>query len=105
VGGQYVWRWDTELWPAGAGRPGTRLRQSTFQGAPLSPDRLRRRSADFAPGLGEEGRADAFILGRMDGQKTLADIAREAAEQFPRLFPDPPAALARCGELALRYSR
>jgi protein arginine N-methyltransferase 1 len=40
VAGDYVWRWETAV-TGESGRVRVRLRQSSFQGTPLNPDRLR----------------------------------------------------------------
>lgn len=104
VGEDYVWRWRTEV--AGrAGSPSKRFEQSSFFGALLTPDRLRRRAADFVPSLGEEGEVERFMLGLIDGQTPLETIARGAAERFPNLFKRWEDALARAAQVAERCSR
>ncbi len=99
VGSDYVWRWDTHV----AGKAS--FQQSTFLGAPLDPTGFRKRSDRHVPAPNEACRIDRFILSRIDGKASVGEIARQAAEQFPDRFPRWEDALARVGELALRYSR
>lgn len=104
VGEDYVWRWTTEV----TGRVGTaskRFEQSSFFGAPVTPERLRRRAASFVPSLGEEGQAERFMLGLIDGQTSLETIARNAAERFPNLFKRWEDALTRAAQVAEQYRR
>ncbi|HEX9938005.1 MAG TPA: hypothetical protein VGB15_12815, partial [Longimicrobium sp.] len=80
------------------------FRQSTFVATLPSPTRLRRRADGFRPTLGDNGRIDAYVLGRMDGSATLGEIARELAERFPARFPTWEAALAHVGRLSEQYA-
>ncbi|HST61073.1 MAG TPA: methyltransferase domain-containing protein, partial [Longimicrobium sp.] len=75
VGDDYAWIWDTRI--ERAGRSTVEFRQSTLLAQPISPTRLRRRAHGFRPALGEAGRIDRMILGRMDGGASLEEIARE----------------------------
>jgi protein arginine N-methyltransferase 1 len=104
VGQDYVWCWTTEV-GGRSGVPPKRFEQSSFFGAPVTPERLRRRAAGFVPSLGEEGMAERFMLNLIDGQTPLEVIARRAAERFPRLFKRWEDALARAAQVAERYSR
>jgi protein arginine N-methyltransferase 1 len=104
VGEDYVWRWNTRV-VDGAGRVKADFRQSTFFGAPLALDRLRKRAADFVPTPDEDARVDLFILGLLCDGTALGEIARRLAVQFPARFPSWQAALTRVGDLSDRYSR
>lgn len=104
TGGDSTWRWRSRI-THGAGQAAACFDQSTFFGRPLTAERLRRREAGFVPALGEEGLVDGFLLAQMDGQATLEEIARRAAERFPERFDHWRDALPRAGELAERYSR
>jgi protein arginine N-methyltransferase 1 len=104
VGDDYVWRWDTKICD-GANGVGRHLQQSTFQGANLTPQSLRRRAADFAPALSEEGQADRWLLQAMDGKASLEQMARAATKQFPKIFPRWEDALRRAADLAAQFSR
>ncbi len=106
VGEEYVWRWDTRIVEGGDRRNvKADFRQSTFFGECVSPERLRRRGADYAPVLNEDGEIDRFILERMSSGTPLADIAREVSARFPSRFDDWRRALARVGNLSEKYAR
>lgn len=102
VGDDYVWIWDTRI--ERAGRPPLELRQSTLLGEPISPARLRKRAHGFRPALGEEGRIDGMILGRMDGGASLEEIARAVHAAFPARFARWEDALTRVGRLSEQYA-
>ena len=57
------------------------------------------------PELNEEGQIDRLILDSMNSSAPLGEIARRLCAQFPARFPRFEAALARVGELSLKYSR
>ena len=104
VGEDYIWRWDTCVrTPAGLRK--AEFQQSTFFGAPLTPERLQKRASDYVPSLGLEGDIERFILARMDGASSLELIARQAAERFPQRFARWEDALVRVSDLSERYSR
>ena len=46
-----------------------------------------------------------LVLERMNGERSLGEIARELAERFPESFPTVRHALTRAGELSQKYSR
>ncbi|HYH82836.1 MAG TPA: 50S ribosomal protein L11 methyltransferase [Longimicrobium sp.] len=102
VGGDYIWSWNTEI--VRGGEPPLAFRQSTFHGIVPSPTRLRKRHDGFRATLGDEGRIDAYVLGRMDGSATLGEIARELQARFPERFATWEAALAHAGRLADQYA-
>ncbi len=104
AGGDYVWTWETAISGPCAGS-GTHFKQSTFLGNPLSLATLHRRSADHVPRLNDEGRVDRFVLKLMEEEIALGDIAGRLASEFPTRFTRWPDALARVGELSIRYSR
>jgi len=104
VGDEYVWQWETKIW-ASAAEPARYFRQSTFQGTNFSSQGLRRRAADFVPTLSEQGQADQWLLGAMDGKTSLQQMAQAAAQRFPSVFARWEDALNRAAELAARFSR
>lgn len=104
--GDYTWQWRTRVHAAdGASRVKADFHQSTFFGAPLSTANLRKREASYRPALGEDGQVERFMLSLMDGQTTLDDIARRACQQFPGRFTSWGDAVARAGELSVKYGR
>lgn len=104
VGSDYVWRWDT-LIPAAHGQPERIFHQSTFAGAPFTPDVLRRHAVDYVPVLSETGQAECWLLEAFDGRTPLEEIAENAAERFPNVFRRQEDALRRVTFLAERFSR
>lgn len=103
VGEDYVWRWETRV--VSQDQVKADFKQSTFYGAPLSPKQLRKRAADYVPGLNEDGQVDQFILTLIGAETPVGEIARQVSERFPGRFAKWRDALTRVGELALRYSR
>jgi protein arginine N-methyltransferase 1 len=97
----YVWRWETSA--TRGGRAVARFEQSTLDGAPLSPESLRRRSHEHVPVLTEDGKIDRDILVAIDGRHPLGEIARFLVERWPRRFDGWKAALRRVTELEARY--
>lgn len=102
-GGDYVWSWATQLQDRD-GSFRSRQSQSTFLGAPLSPERLRPRALDRRPALADSGRVDRFVLCHADGRRSLEEIARLTAERFPERFPGWRDAAAHVGALLDRYT-
>jgi protein arginine N-methyltransferase 1 len=104
VGDDYVWQWETKISANRLG-PERHFRQSTLQGAVLSPESLRRRAADFVPQLSDSGKADRWLLQAIDGKASLQEIAQAAAQRFPKIFPRWEDALRRAADLAAEFSR
>jgi len=104
--GDYVWRWDTEVFSAD--NPPERrahFRQSTFYGSPVSIDQLRKRADRFVPSLKEDGQMDLMILQMMSQKIALGDVARQVAEQYPERFKSWTDALPHVGVLSEKYSQ
>ncbi len=104
VTGKYIWRWNTAF-PAENGKPRREFRQSTFQSVTLSPETMRRRSAEFLPQLSERGHAQEWILTAMDGKTCLEEIARSATKRFPKAFRDWEEAFRVASDLSSRFAR
>jgi protein arginine N-methyltransferase 1 len=104
VGGDYIWRWDTKFL-AYKEQPERIFRQSTLQGAQFTADRLRKRAADYVPLTSESGQAEGWLLEAMDGSTPLHEIAKMAAERFPKVFLRQDDALRRVSWLAEKFSR
>ena len=104
VGRDYIWRWETKVYEEGKGVV-HHFRQSTLEGALLSPQLLRRHATDFVPVLSEAGEAERWLLGAMDGKAPLEEIASAAAARFPSVFRHQQEALSRAAELAEEFSR
>ena len=104
VAENYVWQWRTQVFEA-SGRLKADMRQSELQGELMSPATLRMRAASHVAQLKDDGRIDALILQLMDEAMPLGDIAREIAKLYPGRFARWQDALARVGDLSVRYSR
>jgi len=105
AGEDYIWRWNTDV-TMGADTSRTRVsfRQSTFLGAPLSPESLRKRARTFVPALNEDGCIAREILRQMADGLPLDQIAQNVATQFPRRFPTWQNALDHVADLSAKYS-
>jgi type I protein arginine methyltransferase len=106
IADDYVWQWQTSVRDGGEGGSiKVDFRQSTFFGVPVSPAELRKRANVYRPALCGDGEVDRFILAQMDGNATLDEIALRMVEAFPERFRDARDALARAGDLSVKYSR
>jgi hypothetical protein len=99
VGGDYTWIWETRVIETGSSRAKAHFRQSTFLGESVSPRQLGRWRGSYRPTLPENGRIDLEILRLMDGSLRNEEIARIAAERFPKRFESPRHALTRVAQL------
>jgi hypothetical protein len=100
----YVWSWGTSV-TSDSGQVKARYRQSTFIGALLSHERLRRRAAKFVPMPNQDSRIDYKIRGLMDRCISLGEIATALIAEFPGQFKDWHAALAKVGSMSEKYSK
>jgi protein arginine N-methyltransferase 1 len=106
VDDDYVWRWDTQVMDGDdASCVKARFRQSTFYGAPLSLNNLKKREAGFVPQRTETAEIDQLVLSMLDGHTSLGEIAAALTVRFPKHFARQPDALTRAADLAERYSR
>lgn len=106
VSDDYIWRWDTRVLDQGnPQQTKATFKQSTFYGVPLSPGQLRKTAASYIPTLSEDGQIDRFILDLMGTHRSLEDIARESATQWPSRFPTWNLALTHVCELSRKYSQ
>jgi hypothetical protein len=105
VDGDYIWRWETSVREAiSAGTSKARFSQHNLSRFP-SLEALRRKEPRHVPLLNGQGQIDRFVLGRMDGQKSLQEIAVLLSEAFPDEFADLDRALEAVGEVSSRYSQ
>ena len=79
------------------------LSANRFAGAPLTPQKLRRRADSHVASLSEDGAIGA-ILARIGRRVADDEIARELALLFPHRFRTWQDALAEVGEMAMKYS-
>lgn len=99
TGNDYEWNWASTVWRAGQAAPGACFKQSTFQGRPLTPQSLARRAGGFRPRRSETAEVQRFLLERMDGRATNAELAAGVRARFPQAFATDAAALAQVVDL------
>jgi protein arginine N-methyltransferase 1 len=106
VGGDYVWSWESSV------RRRERLdavdvhfRQSTFLGAPLTPQSLAQRASTHIPKLSADGEIALGALRRMQEGASLGALAEELSRQHPARFRSPQEALDFVSDLSVRYGR
>jgi type I protein arginine methyltransferase len=105
VGEDYVWAWKTIVSSGNPCGARSEFNQSTFLGCPLTREQVATRSENYVASLGEDGIIDRTVLDLMDGKRTVAQISEQLRERFPARFSTVRDALAKVGELSLRYSR
>ncbi len=106
VDDDYVWSWNTIVRSESeAGKVKAEFKQSSFFGTPLTPARLRKRSDSYVPSKLEDGQIDQLILGLMNGESTLRDIASQVSARFPFRFATWREAFARVAEMSEKYSQ
>ena len=95
TGGDYEWNWASTVRRDGQAAPVVQFKQSTFQGRPITPQSLAKKAGGFRPRRSEAAEVQRFLLDRMDGTATNAELAAALCAQFPQTFPTTAAALAR----------
>ena len=80
------WAWDTRHVTAG-GHTKASFRQSTFLGAPTSPEALLRASSSHAPSPSEKGERLRRILALMDGTHSIDEITDALRDAAPAAMP------------------
>ena len=103
VQSDYVWSWETRV--ISGERVKAEFRQSSFKGAPLSPDRLRKRAHRFVPEPNEDCRIDSFGLDLMRQKLSLDEIAKALLAEYPVRFKNWNAALTKAADLSEQYSK
>jgi protein arginine N-methyltransferase 1 len=103
-----VWRWRLDTSGKRSGgkcQSDERLQfdHSTFLGSPAMVSHLHRQAVDHKPALNVDGRVTDFLLGLMDGKRTLEELSVLACENFPDRFPDPAAALEHVRALSAEF--
>jgi protein arginine N-methyltransferase 1 len=104
VDGEYIWRWSTRIQAQDdAAVIKADFKQSTASDSVLSPKRLAGQAKNSRPALGDAGQVDLFIMGKMDGRATVAQIARETFSLFPGRFKNQGEALIHVYEVVQQY--
>jgi hypothetical protein len=105
VGKDYVWTWNTRIGQKGARLEPLVFGQSTFLGEVYGPSQLRKSSARYVPTLNDEGLAERFILGKMNGTLSVEAIAHQLRAELPQTFPTFQESLNHVVRASNRYSR
>lgn len=103
-----VWRWQLEVSGESKsdkrqGVQSIRFDHSTFYGSPSMPSHLHRHAAGHVPSLNSDGRLMRFILGHMEGVRTLEELAVLVAEEFPGRFSEPAEALEHVRTISAEF--
>lgn len=103
-GRDYTWSWRSAFARSVAKEP-LEFRQSSAFATAFSPTQLQHASERYVPCASESLALDRFILGCIDGSRSLGDIAALAHANFPDKLPSIAAALTHVADLAARYDR
>lgn len=102
----YLWRWTTRIEPLELLSTSViHFDQSQLAGLVLSTAQLHRKAADYVPHLSEDGRLRRRTLELMDERTSLAEIARQLANEFPERFPRWERALSYAAKISEECSR
>lgn len=105
VDDDYVWQWHTSVFDQSEqGRVRASFKQSTFYGAPVSLEKLKRRGDSFVPQPVEAAAIDRFALSLVDGHSSLGEIARRLIDRYPHRFARQQDALTHVADLVERYA-
>ncbi|OGA46741.1 MAG: hypothetical protein A3G25_13905 [Betaproteobacteria bacterium RIFCSPLOWO2_12_FULL_63_13] len=105
-GVKYVWTWSARFGLPGAnGAPPLGFRQSTFLGLPLAVETIAGYAPDTRPILSDSGHHARFVLGCMDGNMALEEIAAQLVARFRGHFPRMQDALEFASNLSAKYRK
>lgn len=101
----YLWRWATCVTGTGSTEMiKADFKQSTFFGAPLSLQQLRKKADSYVPRLNEDGLLAQQVLGLMNDGLTQSEMAEQLAAQYSRRFKNRQEALSYIASLSEKYS-
>lgn len=80
-----LWSWSAERGD-GDDRAAEHRRHSTFLGTLLAADTVQRQAPEFRPRINDDGRVELYVLQRMDGQVSTAELAQQLLDRFPGRF-------------------
>jgi protein arginine N-methyltransferase 1 len=103
---RYYWSWHTCI---SSGDNPQVLKANFEQSSKLDPlaerAELHKSILNFKPSRGEAGEIDHFILGEMDGSKSINQIARRARREYPTRFETQKEAELYVNELSIEYGQ
>jgi type I protein arginine methyltransferase len=100
--GEYTFSWNTQIFTPD-GELKAAFIQSTLANNLMSASKFLTQSEFYQPKLNEKAEIENFILSNFDGEALNGDIADALLEKFPEKFAGFDEALARVGEVALRF--
>jgi protein arginine N-methyltransferase 1 len=103
VGDDYVFSWETRVLEPPLAQVKVELKQSNLFALPLSAASLHQLRETATPSLSRDGEAASFVLGRIDGRRSLGELSQEVEARFPDLFPSPTDPLRFVTEVAQRH--
>jgi type I protein arginine methyltransferase len=98
----YIWEWKCDV-VASDGSIRAHRHQDSFHGQILSLADLRKRAPSYRPRLGSDGEIERAILGLIDGERTLEEIARALQGSMPAEFASAEDALERVRAVSARF--
>ena len=105
VRGDYLWRWESTIRAGASSQSRASFKQSTLYGVPLSPGKLRKRSATYRPTLTKAGQIRSFIMESMTGDNSLEEIATILVKRFPNRYADWKSALDEVTAVSLEFGQ
>lgn len=103
IDGKYVYRWDTGICDS-QGNSKARYKQSTFKSRPLNLKAVHNMAADNRLPLNESGQIAKVVIQSLSELKSLAEIANQLTEQFPKRFANATSALQHVSYLAGKFT-
>jgi len=104
--GQYNWTWQTHILSGDNPRA---IKANFEQSSKLDPLKnsaaLHKRVLNFKPSRSEEGEIDHFILGEMDGSKSIDQIASGTRRKYPTRFKTQKEAELYVNALSIEYGQ
>jgi len=104
--GQYNWTWQTHILSGDNPRA---IKANFEQSSKLDPLKnsaaLHKRVLNFKPSRSEEGEIDHFILGEMDGSKSIDQIASGTRRKYPTRFETQKEAELYVNALSIEYGQ
>jgi protein arginine N-methyltransferase 1 len=88
IGNNYQWRWNTVVTEESSRDIKVMFEQSSLESSFHSMETALRRHHQFVPPATANRELLSFVLGRIDGVRSLETISRELASQFPERFAD-----------------
>lgn len=90
-----VWNWHIEA-------NGKDFAQSTLYGFAQLPEQRHKLLPDTTPRMSDQGKAEYFLLGLLNGERTLPELQEQLLVHFPELFRTAEQSMAFLSEVIMR---